>query len=172
MLDPAALVERIRRAGADPTVGLLLLDVVLGDGAHPDPASVLEPVLFEAIEEARRHGRDLLAVAAVVGTSDDPQNRAAQAERLRGAGVRVVDSVAEALSYALAALPNPPDERPRPAPVPLEVLAAPVAAVNVGLETFYKSLLAQGTRARQVDWRPPAGGDERLARILERTRRK
>jgi FdrA protein len=52
--------------------------------------------------------------------------------------------------------------------VPLAALAAPVAAVNVGLEVFYTSLLAQGARAAQVDWRPLAGGDERLAKILQR----
>jgi FdrA protein len=56
--------------------------------------------------------------------------------------------------------------------VPLAALAAPVAAVNVGLEVFHTSLLAQGARAAQVDWRPPAGGDERLARIIERSRRR
>lgn len=161
MLDPEALVDRLRRAATDPSVGLLLLDVVLGDGAHPDPASVLGPV----IEETR--GPEVVVV--LVGTGDDPQDRAAQAERLGAAGARVIGSVAEAVSYALATLPSPPDERSRPAaPVPLAALAAPVAAISVGLEVFYTSLLAQGVRAAQVDWRPPAGGDERLAGILRR----
>jgi FdrA protein len=172
MLDPAILLERLRSAAADATVTLLLLDVVLGDGAHPDPASVLAPALSEVLERARRDGRELSAAVILVGAAADPQDRESQAERLRAAGARVAGSVAEAVSYALAALPSPPDERPRPAPVPLAVLAAPVAAVNVGLEVFYTSLLAQGARAAQVDWRPPAGGDERLARILERTKRR
>jgi FdrA protein len=40
------------------------------------------------------------------------------------------------------------------------------AVINVGLETFYTSLVAQGAPAIHVDWRPPAGGDERLMGIL------
>jgi len=43
-----------------------------------------------------------------------------------------------------------------------------VAAINVGLEAFYESLRAQGAAAVQVDWRPPAGGDERMMALLER----
>jgi FdrA protein len=52
--------------------------------------------------------------------------------------------------------------------VPLDALRGPVAAINVGLESFHDSLVAQGADAVQVDWRPPAGGDEKLAGILAR----
>mgnify|MGYP000913362348 CR=1 FL=1 len=38
--------------------------------------------------------------------------------------------------------------------------------VNVGLEGFYKSVLDQGTSAAHVEWRPPAGGNEKLLEIL------
>ena len=48
------------------------------------------------------------------------------------------------------------------------MLQQPMAAVNVGLESFAESLVAQGAEAIQVDWRPPAGGNERLMAILER----
>ena len=47
-------------------------------------------------------------------------------------------------------------------------LAAPLAAVNVGLELFHDSLREQGCEVVHVDWRPPAGGNEKLAAILER----
>jgi FdrA protein len=47
-------------------------------------------------------------------------------------------------------------------------VASPLAAINVGVETVCDSLLAQGISSLQVDWRPPAGGDERLAGILRR----
>ena len=53
-------------------------------------------------------------------------------------------------------------------PVPLEAIQAPLAAVNVGLESFYNGLVAQGARAVQVEWKPPAGGNEKLAGILAR----
>ncbi len=38
--------------------------------------------------------------------------------------------------------------------------------VNVGLRSFYDSVRAQGADVAHVDWRPPAGGDPELARLL------
>ncbi len=38
--------------------------------------------------------------------------------------------------------------------------------VNVGLEGFYKSVVDQGTVGAHVEWRPPAGGNEKLLAIL------
>jgi FdrA protein len=46
----------------------------------------------------------------------------------------------------------------------------PLKVINVGLELFFESLQAQGVDAVQVDWKPPAGGDERLAGLLDRLR--
>jgi FdrA protein len=40
--------------------------------------------------------------------------------------------------------------------------------IDLGVEVFHASLLAQGAEALHVDWRPPAGGDQRLAAILAR----
>jgi FdrA protein len=50
--------------------------------------------------------------------------------------------------------------------VDLAAFAGGLTAVNVGLESFYESLLGQGATAVQVDWRPPAGGNEKLMAIL------
>ena len=47
-------------------------------------------------------------------------------------------------------------------------LRRPLAGINAGLESFTESLLAQGASAVQLDWRPPAGGNEKLMAILER----
>lgn len=38
--------------------------------------------------------------------------------------------------------------------------------VNIGLEGFYTSVKEQGQDAVQVEWRPPAGGNEKLLDIL------
>ena len=54
------------------------------------------------------------------------------------------------------------------APVDAGALAAPLAAINVGLESFTESLQSQGAAVVHVDWRPPAGGNEKLAGILAR----
>lgn len=52
--------------------------------------------------------------------------------------------------------------------MPLEALAERPAVIGLGVEVFHAGLLAQGAQAVHVDWRPPAGGDERLASILAR----
>jgi FdrA protein len=56
--------------------------------------------------------------------------------------------------------------------VDLAALQQPMAGINVGLESFAESLIAQEADAVQVDWRPPAGGNEKLMSILERMKSK
>ena len=55
-------------------------------------------------------------------------------------------------------------------PVALDTLTGPLAAINVGLESFADSLKDQGAEVVWVDWRPPAGGNERLPALLARMR--
>ena len=105
----------------------------------------------------------------LVGTDEDPQDRTGVAAALAAAGAVVVPSAAAALRYAVAALS--PDTSSPPGPVGLDALAAPCAAVSVGLSSFADSLAAQGAPVVAVDWRPPAGGDDRLASILGRMKR-
>jgi FdrA protein len=57
-------------------------------------------------------------------------------------------------------------------PLPLADFGGDLAAVNVGLESFYDSLRSQGASVIQVDWRPPAGGNEQLMAILAKMRAK
>jgi FdrA protein len=98
MVDQTVRCELIRAAGADPSVGVLLLDLVLGDGAHADPA----PEIVEAVAVARagRGGLPLSVVASVCGTRRDPQGTARQEETLRRAGVEVRPSAALAAAAA------------------------------------------------------------------------
>jgi FdrA protein len=93
----------------------------------------------------------------------------AQVERLQEAGALVFRSVNEAVEYigqALALAPPPVDR-----PVSLESLTQPFAAINVGLESFYDSLTAQGAPVVHVEWRPPAGGNEKMMAILARLKK-
>jgi FdrA protein len=50
-----------------------------------------------------------------------------------------------------------------PAP---KIFEQPLKVVNLGLSMFADSLRAEGIEVIHVDWRPPAGGDARLANIL------
>jgi FdrA protein len=149
MIDPTIRIERIAHVPKD---AVLLLDIVLGEGAHPDPAGALIPALT---------ARGGITYASVTGTDEDPQHRATQVRKLREAGVIVCRSNAAAARGdeselpAPAAAPAPPTSRP--------ILGAPLVAINLGLDSFADTF-AQVIR---TDWRPPAGGDEELARILD-----
>lgn len=102
MIDGAMRTERLREESADPDCGVLLLDIVLGHGAHPDPAAELAPAITAAIDEARRDGRALGVVISLIGTGDDPQGLERQAAALHAAGASVHLSNADATRTAVA----------------------------------------------------------------------
>src|SRR5262249_58147858 len=60
MIDFRLRNERIAAAADDPATAVILLDVVLGYGSHPDPASELQPVIDAARARAARAGRELI----------------------------------------------------------------------------------------------------------------
>lgn len=102
MIDPTLRLDHLARAAADPTTACLLLDVVLGHGAEPDPAAALAPAVTAAIRTARDAGRELPVVISCVGTESDPQQLSRQAETLAGAGAEVYLSNAQATRRAIA----------------------------------------------------------------------
>lgn len=163
MMDNDLRLRRLRQETADPDVGFILLDVVLGEGAHPDPAGELAP----AITAAKQAGKKVVAI--VVGTDADPQGLIAQIEQLAAAGATVFSSTNEAVDYVFNRLPPLPDDLP---PLQAEPFGRELAAINVGLASFYDSLRGQGAEAVHVDWRPPAGGNERLMAILAKMKQK
>lgn len=165
MIDNDLRIRRMRQEAADPEVGLLLLDVVLGEGSHPDPASELAPV----IKDIKAKRSEVEVVAMVIGTDDDPQNLQSQVEQLEEAGVTVFRTATEAVNHvSLRFSKHPKNEFP---PIHLDRLAGTLAAINIGLESFYESLISQGAQAVQVEWRPPAGGNEKLASLLARMKK-
>jgi len=100
MIDNDLRIRRLQQEGADPEVAVLVLDVVLGYGAHPDPASELGPAIERARQRASQEGRELLVIASVTGTDGDPQGYTRQVQRLREAGAIV--SVNNATAARLA----------------------------------------------------------------------
>lgn len=166
MMDNDLRIRRIKQEAADPEVGMILLDVVLGEGAHPDPASELAPVIAE-IKKAKP---SLEVIAIVIGTEDDPQNLNQQVERLTESGVAVFRSVTDAVNHIAARFVNHPSSSHPP--VSLDSFTQPFAAINVGVESFHASLISQGAKSVQVEWKPPAGGNEKMAAILARMKKK
>ena len=101
MIDPSLRNEMIRAQGADPQTAAILFDVVLGYGAHANPAQDLAVALTAAQAEARAHGRTLALIGHVCGTDGDPQNKVVQIARLVSAGAIVAGSNVEAAELAL-----------------------------------------------------------------------
>ncbi|MBI3912998.1 MAG: protein FdrA, partial [Chloroflexi bacterium] len=206
MIDNDLRLRRLRQEADDASVAIILLDVVLGYGAHPDPARELAPAIAEAIQRGKK------IIAVVIGTEDDPQNYARQVEQLRDAGARVFESHEEAVRFAGESVVQSPESkiqspesgvtspksqapsRRSQAPSPMsqttpdsdprtpdtgqpDFVVEPAsfknfAALNVGLESFFDSLIAQRAPVIHVDWRPPAGGNERMMEILAKLKSK
>jgi FdrA protein len=165
MIDNDLRIRRMKQEAADPEVGVILFDVVLGEGSHLDPAGEFAPV----INEIRGQRLEIEFVAMVIGTDDDPQNLQSQTSQLQEAGVKVFHTATEAVEYV--SLRYGAHKKYEFTPINLEQLNQPLAAINVGLESFYDSLISQGAQAVHVEWRPPAGGNEKLAALLAKMKK-
>jgi FdrA protein len=93
MIDFSLRKRRILAEAGDPETAVILLDVVLGFGAHPEP----ESELAEVVREACRH---VSVVCSVTGTDRDPQNRSRVERALSEAGALVMPSNAAASRLA------------------------------------------------------------------------
>ena len=107
MIDHRLRNERILKEAGDPEVAVILLDVVLGYGSHPDPASEMAPVIQKAKALADKAGRHLVVVGFVCGTSLDPQDLSKQEAALRDAGVILAESNAQAVRLAATVVSEP-----------------------------------------------------------------
>jgi FdrA protein len=94
IIDPALRLDRLAAEIADPACTVVLIDVVLGHGAEPDPAARLAPLIERA--------GDTAVVVSLCGTRHDPQGRDRQAAFLRDAGAAVFASNAAAARYAVS----------------------------------------------------------------------
>ena len=97
MIDNDLRIRRLLQEARDPTMAVIMLDVVIGYGAHPDPASELGPAIRQAKQVSER---ELIVVASVTGTEQDPQRLSAQVAALQGAGAIMCDSNAVAAKLA------------------------------------------------------------------------
>jgi len=60
MIDNDLRIRRILQEASDPSVAVIMLDVVIGYGAHPDPAAELSEAILKAQAAARKEGREVL----------------------------------------------------------------------------------------------------------------
>jgi FdrA protein len=112
MIDPSIRLEYLAEEGRDPATAVVLLDVVIGYGANPDPAGALAPVCAEV----RAAGAQI--VAYVLGTEADPQGLAAQQATLAEAGCLIAPTAARAALAAAAIATRRPELVLASAPAP------------------------------------------------------
>lgn len=96
MIDQTARIERLLQEAADPSVRVIVLDVVIGWGAHADPAAELAAAIVRARRIALHAGRHLAVTGFVCGTETDPQGLADQEGKLRAAGMVLAGNSANA----------------------------------------------------------------------------
>lgn len=175
MMDNELRIRRLLEEAADQSVAVIMMDVVIGFGSHEDPASEIAPAIVKAKKLAADAGRYLEVAVVATGTNDDPQVLDSQIRQLREAGAwvdpsneAVVDHVGEILQAIEAG------EQPNDfvfTPIDIATLKKPVEALNVGLESFAKDLEKQSVPVVHLDWKPLAGGNEKLIGILERVKK-
>lgn len=104
MIDPQARIELLREQAADPDVAVIILDVVLGHGAHDDPAAELAPVCAEVTADGGP-----VVMVYVLGTHGDPQGFNAQRQAFAEAGCVVTETAARASLAAAAIVTRDPE---------------------------------------------------------------
>lgn len=180
MIDPDVRIEKIREYAKDENTGVILLDCVLGYGSHPNMAGALSDVIKESISYARENGRELYFVGTVCGTESDPQSYDESIRILEEAGVLVEDSNAKAVRLALKLkgiefteadkkLVNKEIlkiELPTVSENVHELLNSKPRVINIGVQSFTDSISEYGGKSVQYDWKPVAGGNKKLIRIL------
>jgi FdrA protein len=96
MIDPSTRLERFIQEAKDPSVGAIVMDFVIGYGAHEDPVGAFLPAIIEAKQQAEQEGRHLEIIGYVLGTELDPQNYEEQINKLLAADVTHASSMQNA----------------------------------------------------------------------------
>ncbi len=181
MIDPDTRIKFFQKAAEDESTAIILFDVVLGYGSHEDMAGALLPGIQKIQNDAKANGKTIYFVATVCGTEQDPQNIQEQKSKLENAGVILRDSNNQAIRTALAMINIQVEEMDKE-----KVSAVTQAAntditvssaiekllnekpnvINVGLKKFTSAITENGGRVVQFDWRPVAGGNERMRKVL------
>ncbi len=98
MIDPDMRNGLLKEALERDDLGVILLDLVIGHGAHPNPAAEIA-----AAVRAHRRENGPVVICSVTGTERDPQVLSRQENECRSVDIAVAPSNADAARWALAA---------------------------------------------------------------------
>lgn len=180
MIDPGKRIEKLQEAANDENTAVIMLDNVIGYGSHDDMAGQLAPAIEDIISEAKANGRDIAVLATVVGTEHDPQNYEQQIKTLEEAGAQICETNDQMVRSAIeltghkAEQPELKEESFDATSVDLSVddkilqlINTTPSVINVGLKSFATAIDESGADVVQFNWRPVAGGDEKLMKVLQ-----
>ncbi|KJW12788.1 DUF1116 domain-containing protein [Levilactobacillus spicheri] len=180
MIDPRIRVDKINEYVAKTDTGVILLDDVLGYGTDDHMADALA----KAIRAAKKLNHQVEFVATVVGTAADPQDYQSARKTLSEAGAIVCDSNAQAVRYALNLVGkdlNEPDKQVKAVGFDaqkiedssenvLDLLYTKPRVINVGVADFLQPVTKFGGTGIQFDWKPVAGGNQKMIKLLKRVK--
>lgn len=183
VIDPLPYSLQIRKFFEEEDTGILLVDVILGPACHGNPAQYIADTVV-ALKKERNH--DVLCIASVCGTEEDPQVLSRQIAILEQAGFIVMPTSAQAARFCVLLFAVDPERLLREwrlSFLDLKVSAQIVeksrmestvhlpevcCVVNIGSEYMGQALTGQGVQVYQVVWKPPSGGDPETYRLLRR----
>lgn len=106
MIDPSGRQKRLLSEAEDGSIAVILMDFVLGYGAHLDPVGEMLPSIEKAKEILKKQGKEVIWVAYVCGTEGDPQGFRDQEKKLMEAGFIIMPSNAQAVRLVSKMLKN------------------------------------------------------------------
>ncbi len=156
----------IEKAFANLTVGILLVDMVLGYGSHPDPAGEF----IEALKRAKeKHGTGPAIIASICGTLEDNQNYAQQRNKLEEQGVFVAESNAAAAFLArdllIQRISISQTRKLRPS-AEEALISQQMNIVNLGIPIFIEGPQTDGATVLSVDWKPELKISDEMKSLL------
>lgn len=100
MIDPSLRNQRLAAEFKDPTTAIILLDLVLGYGAHENPAQLIKETIEQARSQSDERRVEPIMIASICGTDLDAQGYQKQKQILEATGMIVCDSNAQAAKLA------------------------------------------------------------------------
>ena len=159
------------QTGVGSGVSVLLLDVVLGHGAHSNPADALSPALSKAL----LNNPNLHIIAHICGTNTDPQTLSQQQKILSDLGVLLLPTSRQAAQVAaeisLGFTPSVPssfdyysvfDKLPSSSSPPV----VSTGVINLGLKQFEDVIREKGIKVYSPDWKPPVEGNRSVGLMV------
>lgn len=169
MIDPTARVDVMRQIIEKEDTAIVLLDFVIGYGGHENVSSVFAEEIMQIRAALDQQNRKVIFIGSVTGSDEDPINYETQVNTLKSAGVYILPSNAQAVYFALKVLSemehSATEEASKPA-VKSKALETP-KVINVGLRHFAPPIQEHGGEVVQFTWSPVAGGNQKLAKLVE-----